>query len=91
MTPREILHELLPAFDPYLSCGVPEPAWTLALKLTQLVYGDAGVALMMKYHKTHDDGFEHNKPIILYTIDGWDNDGDDHVDPEVLIGKLEDL
>lgn len=90
MTHKEILHDLLHGLDAYISCGCPDPVWNLSVKLTWIVYGDPGVALLEKFHKKHDGSVDARDKIILHTVSGWD-DPNTYVGPEELIQKLESL
>jgi len=90
MNTKEILHQVLTGMDAYLSCGVPEPYWTLAINLTKEVYGNKGVELITKFHKEHDGSVDANSEITLHVIEGWD-DPNTYVGPEELIEKLEKL
>ena len=85
MTNKEILHRLLKGMDPYLSCGVPEPLWTLALDLTEEVYDTPGKIILIAYHNSNSDD-EGEK---LYTIHGWTDDGQTEILPEDVIRLME--
>lgn len=84
MNNKDILHQILKGMCPYLSCGVPTQFWDLSKILTKEIYGESGVALLEKFHISHEDG-----DIFLHVIEGWENDIE--IGPEELIEKLESL
>lgn len=86
----KILHTVLKGMDAYISCGVPEPYWILAVNLTNEIYGEAGVELLEKYHKTYDDSVDARHETILHSINGWD-DPNTEIGPKELIKKLKAL
>ncbi len=80
---KEVLHEILRGMDPYLSVGVPEVYWNLAIRLTGDIYGQAGVALLESSHKTYDASVDARDEIIAHSLDP--------IDPEEIIERLEAL
>ena len=85
MITKDILHQILFGMNAYISGGVPDPLWELAITLTLEVYGVSGVELLEKFHKSDDDGMDARDEtivsLILHTV---------HNPPE-LIEKLEAL
>jgi len=88
MTNKEILHEILKGMDPYLSTGVPEIYWNLAIKLTREIYGEMGVELLESAHITFNGAVDYKDETILHSLEKWE-DKSTWISIEVIIDRLE--
>lgn len=88
MNKASILHKLIKGTDGYESYGVPTVVWDLLVELTKEVYGDEGVAIVTKYHKEFDESVCES---FYHSINGWENNGNLNIGPEITIERLKAL
>lgn len=88
MTKKEILFDVLRGMDPYLSCGVPEVYWDLAMRLATELYGERGAAILSAAHKTYRPKFDASCEVVLHSIHGWEDGGNTEITPDVLVARL---